>query len=45
MMQSAAGAADTDGDCDVSSSLSYKLAGLPCVSELADKVKFMSLEL
>ncbi|WOH07939.1 hypothetical protein DCAR_0727374 [Daucus carota subsp. sativus] len=41
MMQSAAGAADTDGDCDVSSSLSYKLAGLPCVSELADKVNFI----
>ncbi|XP_074381235.1 WRKY transcription factor SUSIBA2-like [Apium graveolens] len=37
MMQSAAGAADKDGDCDVSSSLSFKLAGLPCISELADK--------
>lgn len=41
MMQSAAVAADKDGDCDVSSSLSFKLAGLPCIAELADKVNFM----
>lgn len=41
MIQSAAGAADKDGDCDVSSSLSFKLAGLPCISELEEKVNFM----